>query len=46
VEKKFSKKRGVVRVKYTQYRQKDIVVRVLKENGKRILCPEYGTGKK
>jgi len=41
-----AKEKGAVKVKYTQYKQRDIVVKMSKEDRKRILYPEYGTGRK
>jgi len=41
-----AKEKGTVKVKYTQCRQRDMVVGVSKEDRKRILCPECGTGRK
>jgi len=41
-----AKEKGAVRVKCTWCRQRDMVVEVSKENGKRNLCLECKTGKK
>ena len=41
-----AKEKGVVNVKYSQYRRKNTVERISEEDRKRILCPEYRTGKK
>ena len=41
-----AKERGVVNVKYSQYKKKDIVEEISKEDRKRILCLECRTRKK